>query len=397
MFSVALSSSSSPVLPSPAPSSAVAVLQNIKDCILEKFSNFACSFQDAADMMSGAKALPLNAPPDFGAFLEDCCKKNPSSPASFFRKVDNPVAFDTAERKNGEKADVRVDDNAAPAPAIPGLANKKIGTGALEPNTQRKGVPQNGKAEVDVGEPNGQRKGTPSSLVSTQLKDVNDPKANFASLPLAPAVEPNAQRKGVPQNEKAEVDAMKPRSTSRSLLTATARPPPPISEGVDVKDPNARLPITSAQGDSANVDVEDPTSGNRKAASEEVDVKNNTPPTVPSLRLAGGNRKAANSQNGVDVKETNKNDLPIDPAQREGENVELDVNRNDATNRKAIIPAPKKAVGVQDPSVAALPLDLVQGGNKGDSAELDVKENTPPAVTARPAPAHLSSRMSTRS
>ncbi|KAJ7182608.1 hypothetical protein C8R43DRAFT_967552 [Mycena crocata] len=290
------------------------------DCIDEK-TRFACSIQEAEAVRSGTMARP--------DFLAACCAKNSNQGSAFRQDDESPVSLDTAQNKNTEKADVKVDEPARqqkpdPASAIQGLANKeKVDVDAVEPSTHRQGTQKTSdNTEVDV---HGSEHG---SFNSNHKGDVDIKEAN-----AEPALSFNpAQRKG----DEAEVDLKgnEPFTANGNRKADTSAP-----KDVDVKETTANPEISAPSFDSA-----ERKGGSTPAAlKSDFDVKKTTANKVssPSFDPAQSNGDSAKvdvkgsepvdtnsktSSTKVNVKEKSKVPAPSsDPAQSNGDNAEVDV------------------------------------------------------------------------
>ncbi|KAJ7497459.1 hypothetical protein FB451DRAFT_1550318 [Mycena latifolia] len=299
---------------------------NLEECFYDKAIKFACSAQQAAEMMAaGPSSYPSGVSSvDFGAFLEDCCEKQGSS----LRQADKtPAALNTAQGKKGDKAQLNVDESNRQPPALPlSLADK------------------NENEKIDV-----------SSMAALPLGTAQDKPTENAQVNVD-------QRKGAagPSNAQkpSEVDLNAERKGAADPSTFSPAKPAEDAQ-IDVKDHRKAAAVPSTvQGPSENINLDDervPSAA--QGPSENVNLNGTADPSTLSLPLAPSPAKDAQ----VDVNGHRKAAAVPSAAQGPSENVNVNGERE----------------GTADPSTFSLPFDQNNGGN------MEVDLNGPKSTTAQ--------------
>ncbi|KAJ7096517.1 hypothetical protein B0H15DRAFT_48708 [Mycena belliarum] len=353
---------------------------NLLECVYDKSIKFACSAQRAAEMKAiGTSSYPsgLSDYADFGAFLEDCCAKDPSGTDGSSLRKGAPSTFNTAQgtevskEKDQQEIDVgkdgqrkndnldldTKDPNTLALPLDPARGKKPTDDdAALDPNGQRKGAPTSGSA-IDPEEPaddadvelDGERKGTSSPAAANRQSkfaktsrpislgaqkpaedagvDVNGQRKEMKTSPppSAPVVDMNSQRKG-------GADPSLPMSLP---LGATQVQKPAKDVAVDLNDqrkgpaPSTQKPTEDGavglNGQPKGATTPSTPVGVNGPATQEPS-ENASKPLSLSLKLANGQRKggAPNVNESIDQRPSS-NDGPAQvgansPKQQKGDN-----------------------------------------------------------------------------
>ncbi|KAJ7096525.1 hypothetical protein B0H15DRAFT_945989 [Mycena belliarum] len=242
---------------------------NLLECTYDKSIKFVCSTQRAAEMKAiGTSSYPsgLSDYADFGAFLEDCCAKDPSASDGSSLRKGAPSTFNTAQgtevskEKDQQEIDVGKDGQ---------RKNDNLDLDAKDPNTLALPLdPARGKEAADADAANGQRKAAPANSVSamdskkpSEDADVElDGQRTGTKTPSSPAAA-NRQSKfanpsrpislGAAQQQKPAEDAAVDLNGQRQ--GAMAPPPAPVVDmnsqrkgGADPSLPMS-LPLGAAQ------------------------------------------------------------------------------------------------------------------------------------------------------